>query len=49
MTKKPQQITIFPDIMREGADISKLIEQIAPGRPCSHRLMKRILAELKTI
>ena len=29
MTKKPQQITIFPDMMREDVNISKLIEQIA--------------------
>jgi hypothetical protein len=41
--------SLFPDVMREGANISKLIEEIAPGRPCSHRPMKMILAELKKI
>ena len=38
--------TIFPQIFQPGANISQLIEDVAPGRPCSHRPMKEILARM---
>lgn len=37
---------LFPDILHEGSNISNLIEKVAPGRPCSHKPMKMILAEM---
>jgi hypothetical protein len=37
---------LYPNILRNNADISALIKIIAPGRPCSHRPMKIIIAEL---
>ena len=38
---------LHPDILTPGADISALIEKVAPGRPCSHRPMKEILAAIR--
>lgn len=37
---------MFPEIFQPAADIPKLIERIAPGRPCSHKPMKEIVAEI---
>ena len=38
---------LYPQILADGVDIAALIEDIAPGRPCSHKPMREILAALK--
>lgn len=38
---------LYPDILADGANVSDLIEKVAPGRPCSHRPIKEILASIK--
>ena len=37
---------LYPEILAHGASVSALIDEVAPGRPCSHRPMKTILAAL---
>jgi hypothetical protein len=37
---------LYPEIVGENARISALIDSVAPGRPCSHLPMKRIIAQL---
>jgi hypothetical protein len=37
---------LFPAILVDGAKISALIESVAPGRPCSHKPMKAIIAAI---
>jgi hypothetical protein len=37
---------MFPQILQPGANVARLIEAVAPGRPCAHRPMKKILARL---
>lgn len=37
---------MYPQALLPGTNISKLIDRVAPGRPCSHRPMKNILARL---
>lgn len=39
---------IFPAVLSPGANISSLIENVAPGRPCAHRPMKEIIAQLQS-
>ncbi len=38
---------LFPEILADGADVGALIENVAPGRPCSHRPMREIVNQLK--
>lgn len=38
---------MFPEILQSDSDISKMIEKVAPGRPCTHKPMKGIIAEIK--
>lgn len=38
--------SLYPLIMADGADVAALIEEIAPGRPCSHKPMREILAAI---
>ncbi len=38
---------IFPEILEDGATISTIIEKVAPGRPCTFKPMKEIIAEIK--
>jgi hypothetical protein len=38
---------LYPRILEDGVDIGKLIEAVAPGRPCTHRPMKGIMADIK--
>jgi hypothetical protein len=38
---------MFPDILEDGALISEIIQKVAPGRPCTFRPMREIIAELK--
>lgn len=37
---------LFPEILQDGANVSRLIEKVAPGRPCTHKPMKEIIAEI---
>src|SRR3954452_12641563 len=39
---------MFPEILKDGVYIPSLIEKVAPGRPCTHKPMREIIAELKT-
>jgi len=38
---------IFPAVLAPNADITSLIKTVAPGRPCAHRPMKKIIAQLR--
>jgi hypothetical protein len=37
---------LYPKILLPSANVSKLIDEVAPGRPCSHRPMKDILRRI---
>lgn len=39
---------LYPDILAEDAHIPSLIDAMAPGRPCSHKPMREIVATVKT-
>ncbi len=39
---------LYPDILQPDANIKELIDDVAPGRPCSHKPMREIIAELLT-
>ena len=38
---------MFPGIFAEGASISAVIDKVAPGRPCTHKPMREIIADIK--
>ena len=38
---------MFPEILEDGASISTIIDKIAPGRPCTFKPMREIIAEIK--
>jgi len=37
---------LHPDILTDGANVSALIDGVAPGRPCTHKPMKEIIAKI---
>jgi len=37
---------LFPEILKPGAEVARMIDKVAPGRPCTHRPMREILARL---
>ena len=37
---------LFPAILRSDARIRSRIEDVAPGRPCTHRPMREIIDEM---
>lgn len=37
---------LFPEILFQDANIAKLIDAVAPGRPCTHKPMRAIVANL---
>ena len=39
--------SLYPAILGDAVDVSSLIDAVAPGRPCSHRPMREILAAVK--
>ena len=39
--------SMFPEILEDGVVISTIIEKVAPGRPCTFKPMKEIIAEIK--
>jgi hypothetical protein len=38
---------LYPKALEDSANISKLIEEVAAGRPCTHKPMKEIIMEIK--
>lgn len=38
---------LYPDILQPDADIPALIEKTAPGRPCAHKPMRKIIQEIR--
>lgn len=38
---------MFPEILEEGASISAVIDKVAPGRPCTYKPMREIIAKIK--
>jgi hypothetical protein len=38
---------LFPEVLADNAKINKLIEKIAPGRPCSHLPFRNIVKQIK--
>ena len=39
---------LYPSALVPNANISSLIERVAPGRPCSHKPMRAIIEQLRT-
>ncbi len=37
---------LFPKILNRDANVAKLIDEVAPGRPCTHKPMREIVAQL---
>ncbi len=37
---------LYPAILQENADVAKLINTVAPGRPCTHKPMKEIVQKI---
>jgi len=37
---------LFPEILLRDANIAKLIDAVAPGRPCAHKPMREIVEQL---
>jgi hypothetical protein len=37
---------LYPTILTDGEDVAAVIDRIAPGRPCTHRPMKDIIAKI---
>ena len=40
---------LFPEILLPDANVAKLIEAVAPGRPCTHKPMREIVEQLAGI
>ncbi len=38
---------MYPDILNENININKLIEKVAPGRPCTHLPVRKIIMQIK--
>lgn len=38
---------MFPTILENAASISAIIEKVAPGRPCTFKPMREIIATIK--
>lgn len=39
---------LFPKVLEPGAHIPTLINIVAPGRPCTHRPMSKIIEQIST-
>jgi len=37
---------LYPEILHRDANISGLIDAVAPGRPCSHKPMRELIEKL---
>ena len=40
---------LFPEILFRDANVAKLIDAAAPGRPCTHKPMREIVEQLAEI
>jgi len=38
---------LFPSVLADNADINKLIDDVAPGRPCAHLPFRKIVKQIK--
>jgi hypothetical protein len=38
---------LFPRVLADNANINKLIEKVAPGRPCAHAPFRKIVRRIK--
>ena len=38
---------MFPEILYDRVFIAAIIDKVAPGSPCTYRLMRAIIAEIK--
>ncbi len=38
---------LYPDVLLENARVNKLIEKIAPGRPCVHKPFREIVEQIQ--
>ncbi len=38
---------LYPDALEESAHIGRLIERVAPGRPCTHRPFREIVEQIQ--
>lgn len=38
---------LYPGVLMENAQVNKLIESVAPGRPCSHKPFRKIIEQMK--
>lgn len=38
---------LFPAVLKDGVNVNKLIEEIAPGRPCAHRPFREIVKQIR--
>ena len=38
---------LFPRVLADNASINKLIEEVAPGRPCTHLPFRKIVKQIK--
>jgi hypothetical protein len=39
---------MFPAILQDAASVPAIIEKVAPGRPCTFKPMRHIIARIKT-
>ena len=37
---------LFPEILHRDANVAKLVDGVAPGRPCTHKPMREIVEQL---
>ncbi len=40
-------LALFPAILADDADINRMIENVAPGRPCAHRPFRELVAQIR--
>ena len=40
---------LFPEILFRDANVAKLIDAVAPGRPCTHKPLREIVEQLAEI
>ena len=38
---------MYPEVLYEHADIARLIDRVAPGRPCAHAPFRRIVRRIR--
>ena len=38
---------LYPDVLEESVHIGRLIERVAPGRPCTHRPFREIVEQIR--